>query len=184
MSKTRSGLAHSLCSPAIVDEEKKRVSGAKNRDVPHVVKFMFSYPRAAKSGPSVVVVVVVFVVTLGCCFRRSADTARVAEVISCGFTPHPGGHGEDKVWVWVSACVCVSSNGAPAFAASRDFTGEWRSNCRKTFVACSSTARTAEVPHPTFGFRQTHAGGSPALSNSNQNISGHAGKSMGLIYQE
>lgn len=31
---------------------------------------------------------------------RSADTARVAEVITCGFTPHPGGHGEDKVsWV-------------------------------------------------------------------------------------
>ncbi|CAN0014024.1 unnamed protein product [Ectocarpus sp. 12 AP-2014] len=28
---------------------------------------------------------------------RSADTARVAEVITCGFTPHPGGHGEDKV---------------------------------------------------------------------------------------
>ncbi|CAN0475644.1 unnamed protein product, partial [Ectocarpus sp. 8 AP-2014] len=28
---------------------------------------------------------------------RSADTARVAEVITCGFTPHPGGHGEEKV---------------------------------------------------------------------------------------
>ncbi|CAM9423078.1 unnamed protein product [Scytosiphon promiscuus] len=28
---------------------------------------------------------------------RSADTARAAEVITCGFTPHPGGHGEDKV---------------------------------------------------------------------------------------
>ncbi|CAM9630523.1 unnamed protein product [Discosporangium mesarthrocarpum] len=28
---------------------------------------------------------------------RSADTARVAEVITCGYTPHPGGHGEDKL---------------------------------------------------------------------------------------
>ncbi|CAM9165366.1 unnamed protein product [Choristocarpus tenellus] len=28
---------------------------------------------------------------------RSADTARAAEVITCGLTPHPGGHGEDKV---------------------------------------------------------------------------------------
>lgn len=39
----------------------------------------------------------VVVVALSCCLRRSADTARAAEVISCGFTPHPGGHGEDKV---------------------------------------------------------------------------------------
>ncbi|CAM9582914.1 unnamed protein product [Ectocarpus sp. 4 AP-2014] len=34
---------------------------------------------------------------VGSIFSRSADTARVAEVITCGFTPHPGGHGEDKV---------------------------------------------------------------------------------------
>ena len=36
-------------------------------------------------------------VLLRCRLHRSADTARAAEMISCGFTPHPGGHGEDKV---------------------------------------------------------------------------------------
>lgn len=119
-----------------------------------------------KLRPSVAVVVIRY-----CPSHRSADTARAAEVISCGFTPHPGGHGEDKV-----RRVMVLSTSLNGGAPNQN-----RYSTRtRVLPLCCNTEKLPFPDHTAFWLRLNHLGGNyafPTFSATN-NLSRHAAESM------